>query len=255
MHDPHLTAQCTHPGKNTDDSGLVIGVLGPSGRQVWVANSRAITFHVTGDPSGIVECETPPADRRSPVVGDMRPLSIACFGKLPLITRCAKGDVHVKLLGVAYVPGVQFNLFSLRAVMPKCSVTLDAIGVHILSGSLSFVRRGTVSCIEATRVVEDPIAAAVLVPGKMHRMDINDLHVSLAHSHAETLRETAWQMQIKVVGELVLCAGCSEAKGRRTAVLWTIGCHSTKPLQRVFVDLSGKAAPAAWWRGIPNDDC
>ena len=42
-----------------------------------------------------------------------------------------QGDVQVKLLGVAYVPGVHFNLFSLHAIMPKCSVSLDAKGLHM----------------------------------------------------------------------------------------------------------------------------
>ncbi|CAM9723590.1 unnamed protein product, partial [Laminaria digitata] len=84
----------------------------------------------------------------------------------------------------------------------------------MLEGSLSFVRRDTGSYVEDTRVINDPIAAAVLAPGKMRRMDINDLHVSLAHSHTETLRETARQFGIKLVGEWVPCAGCSEAKGR-----------------------------------------
>ena len=37
-----------------------------------------------------------------------------------------QGDVQVKLLDVAHVPGVQFDLFSLHAVMPKCSVSLEA---------------------------------------------------------------------------------------------------------------------------------
>ena len=87
------------------------------------------------------------------------------------------------------------------------------------------------SYVEATRVVETPIVAAVLAPGKMRRIDINDLHVSLAHSHADTLRETARQMGIKVFGELVPCAGCSEAKGRRMAVPWTTECRSTRPLE------------------------
>ena len=47
-----------------------------------------------------------------------------------MIMHCKQGDVQVKLLNVAYVPGVQFNLFSLHAVMPKCSVSLDAERVH-----------------------------------------------------------------------------------------------------------------------------
>ena len=81
----------------------------------------------------------------------------------------------------------------------------------------SFMRRDASSYVEVTRIAETPIAAAVLAPGKMRKIDINDLHVSLAHSHADILRETARQMGIKVFGELVSCAGCSEVKGRRMA--------------------------------------
>ena len=115
----------------------------------------------------------------------------------------------------------------------------------MLDGVLSFLRRDAGSSVEATRVVETPIVAAVLAPGKMRRIDVNDLHVSLAHSHADTLRETARQMGIKVFGELVPCAGCSEAKGRRMAVPWTTECRSTRPLERLFVDLSGQQPASA----------
>lgn len=76
------------------------------------------------------------------------------------------------------------------AVMPKCSVTLDADGAHRLDDSLSFVRRNTGSYVQATRVMNDPIAAAVLVPGILACMGINDLKVSLTYSHAETLCDT-----------------------------------------------------------------
>ena len=51
-----------------------------------------------------------------------------------MVMHSQQGDVQVKLLNVAYVPGVRFNLFSLHAVMPKCPVTLDADGAHMLDG-------------------------------------------------------------------------------------------------------------------------
>ena len=72
-----------------------------------------------------------------------------CFGKVPMIMHCKQGDVQVKLQDVAYVPGVQFNLFSLHVVMPKCSVSLDAEGVHMLDGVMS-LRRDAGSHVEAT---------------------------------------------------------------------------------------------------------
>lgn len=54
-------------------------------------------------------------------------------------------------------------------------------------------------------------------------MDIEDLHASLAHSHAGTLSETAREMGIQVAGRLVSRAGYSEARGRRLAVPSTTG--------------------------------
>ena len=191
---PHLlTAQFTLKDKN-GRSGIIRG----NGRKQWVADSGA-TFHVTGNPVGMVGCNPPPPGMSTLVVDDMTLLRVLCFGKIPMIMHCKQGDVQVKLLNVAHVLGVQFDLFSLHAVMPKCSASLDAEGVHMLDGVLS-LRRDAGSYVEATRVVEISFAAAVLAPGKMGRIDITDLHVPLAHSHADTLRETARQMGIKVLG-------------------------------------------------------
>ena len=95
-----------------------------------------------------------------------------------------QGEVQAKLLDVAYVPGVQFNLISLRTIMPECSVSLDAQGVHMLDGVSSFSHRDAESYVEAMRVIETPIFPAVLAPEMMRIIDIIDLHVSLAHCHA-----------------------------------------------------------------------
>ena len=81
------------------------------------------------------------------------------------------------------------------------------------------------------RVINDPVAVTVLVKGQRVRMNMNDLHVFLAHSQLETLHETARLMWIKVVEELTPCAGCSGVKGRRMVVPWTTNCRSTKSLE------------------------
>ena len=204
---PHLlTAHVAQQDKAGCDD-----FLGGTGREEWIADSGA-TFHVTGNPSGLVEC-TPPPLGRSLVVSDMRSLKIQCFGSLPMVMHSQQGDVQVKLLNVAYVPAVEFNLFSLHAIMPKCSVSLDAEGVHMLDGDLSFMRRDAGSYVEATRVVETPIVAAVLAPGKMRRIDIYDLHVSLAHSHADTFEKRRGRWELRFWGSWFRVLGVPRRRG------------------------------------------
>ena len=146
---------------------------------------------------------------------------------------------------MAYVPGVRFNLFALHAVVTKCPVTVDNEGVHILGGSVPFVRRESGPYCFATRITDPRIAKAVLVPGRQRCISINDLHVALVHSHAETLRETARQRGVKVVGELVPCAGCSAAKGRRMPVPRSTNSRSANALERLVIDLSEKRSTSS----------
>ena len=98
--------------------------------------------------------------------------------------------------------------------MPKCSAMMDASGAHLLGGRLTFPRGESGSYIQVNRIRHDlVVTAAVLVPGKMPWSDINDLHVTLAHSHADTCREAARQMDVKVFGELVARSGFRRLKG------------------------------------------
>ena len=52
-------------------------------------------------------------------------------------------------------------------------------------------------------------------------------------------------MGVKVFGNLFSCSGCSAATGTKVGVPWTTGCCSIRPLERVFVDLSGKRPTSA----------
>ena len=133
-----------------------------------------------------------------------------------------------------------FNLFSLHTFMQMREIAFNSEGVHLLDGDLTFSFKGAGFYVEASRIADTPIAAAVIAPGMMMRVGINDLRVSSDYSHSDTLRETARQMGVKALGDLVSCSGCSAAKGRRMAVPWTTGCRSTRLLERGFVDLSGK---------------
>ena len=110
-----------------------LDISGGSGRDEWVADSGA-SYHVTGDPTGMFDCKPPPVGKERLVIGNMTMMGVECFGKLSLLMYCQGSDTHVRLTNVAYVPGVQFNLFSLHAVMSKCRVTMDTKGVHMLGG-------------------------------------------------------------------------------------------------------------------------
>ena len=69
--------------------------------------------------------------------------------------------------------------------MPKCGTMVNAFGVHLLGDKLTFPRGESGSYLKMTGIRHDlVVAAAVLAPGKMPRIEINDLHVALAHFHA-----------------------------------------------------------------------
>ena len=89
---------------------MIAAVFWGNGREQWVADSGA-TCHVIGNPVGMADCSPPPSGRSTLAVGDMRSPRVHCFGQIPMIMHCKQSDVQVKLLDVAYVPGVQYNLF------------------------------------------------------------------------------------------------------------------------------------------------
>ena len=99
-------------------------------------------------------------------MGDMTMMGVEFFGKPSLLMHCQGGDTHVRLTNVAYVPGVQFNLFSLHAVMSKYRLTIDSEGFHVLGGSVSFVRREVGSYCSATEINDPPMANTLLIPGQ-----------------------------------------------------------------------------------------
>lgn len=86
------------------------------------------------------------------------------------------------------------------------------------------------------------LAAAALAPGIIKHgkvIDINHLHVSLGHAHAEVLRETAKQHGIRLTGELVSCRACSRAKGQRTYTPHRTTGHATRPMDLFQIDTAG----------------
>ena len=91
------------------------------------------------------------------------------------------------------------------------------------------------------------LAAASLIPGPLKHgkeVDINHLHVSLAHAHASVLKATAKQHGIRLTGELVSCSACSRAKGHRAPTPHHATRRVTQPLGLVHIDTAGPYRPS-----------
>ena len=144
-----------------------------------------------------------------------------------------------------------------------CFLQRDRIyseGAHILGSIILLTKHANGDYVQATKVAHDgspavcvnpgmpattvpsatvppAMAVAVLRPGATTSADINDLHVSLGHTHEENLRKTAKQMGIRVTGTLVPCSECAAAKGIRRSVSRSTARRATKPLELLYGDL------------------
>ena len=86
------------------------------------------------------------------------------------------------------------------------------------------------------------LAAAALTPGSIKHgkeVDINHLHISLAHAHANVLKATAKQHGIHLTGELVSYSACSRAKGHQAPTPHPATRRATQPLGLVHTDTAG----------------
>ena len=70
-------------------------------------------------------------------------------------------------------------------------------------------------------------------------LDINHLHVSLAHAHSSVLKATAQQRGVQLVGELAPCSGCSMAKGIRAPTPHRTTSRAAAPPDMVHIDTAG----------------
>ena len=71
------------------------------------------------------------------MIGDRRKIEVDYIGNMDVIFH-RKTDQMVKLVDVAYVPGLGFNLYSLRAVQKTHLIVSDASGTHTIGKRLTF---------------------------------------------------------------------------------------------------------------------
>ena len=87
------------------------------------------------------------------------------------------------------------------------------------------------------------LTAAALNLGMMKHgkvVDINHLHVSLAHAHASVLQATSGQHGFRLTGQLVSCWVCSMAKGNRAPTAHhTTTARANRPMELIHIDTAG----------------
>ncbi|CAN0386005.1 unnamed protein product, partial [Laminaria digitata] len=144
----------------------------------------------------------------------------------------------LKLLDVAYVPDIAFNLFSLMAAHKH------GLGIEPDDGYVPFpllTPDPSENCVETG--CDFPLAFPVLAPGSIESnetaVDINVFHRVYGHSNELLLRETAKSLDVELLGKLRPCTGCSMAKGSRKPIPSSTKTRASKKLGRLFVDLSG----------------
>ena len=118
-------------------------------------------------------------------------------------------------------------------------------------GEIQFV--GKTPSRPACRIGTPPLAATALIPGSQKHgkeVDINHLHVSLAHAHASVLKATAKQHGILLTGELFSCSACSRAKGHRAPTPHHATRRATQRLGLVHNDTAG---PYPTYLGVSRD--
>ena len=88
-----------------------------------------------------------------------------------------------------------------------------------------------------------PLVAAALTPGPLkhgRKVDINPLHVFLAHAHASVMKATAKQHGIRLTGEeLVSCSAWSREKEYRAPTPHHATRRATQPLGLDHIDTAG----------------
>ena len=211
-----MVGDITVPGSYLHSAFVVQS--GSNENDVWIADSGA-SCHMTHDGTRMYNARPPPPGRETITIGDRRRISVEYVGNMDVIFH-GKSDQRITLIDVAYVPDLGFNLYETRCT---------------LLGEVQFLGK---TSRPACRI-DTPLAAAALIPGPLKHgkeVDINHLHVSLAHAHASVLKATAKQHGIRLTGELVSCSACSRAKGHRAPTPHHATRRATHPLGLVHID-------------------
>lgn len=200
-------------------------------------------MHMTPSKLGMYDFK-PTVSRMTTASGDT--FESEGFGSLDIevISQGVPQTLHLNR--VMHVPGLSYNLFSLKAAANhNLTYWGDKSGIRLFlknGNNVLFSPLEGLYCISGYRTTHaEEYANAVLAPSIQNHgeIDVNDFHVSYGHAHENLLCETAKRMGIKLSRTLKPCSGCSLGKGLRKGIPSSTSTRAVKKLGRVFVDVSG----------------
>ena len=181
------------------------------------------------------------------MLGDGKCMPVGFYGDLDLDLQCEQ-DVRVTLTNVAVMPGLAFDIIYFNRIQERHDIILNGAGASMLGGRVRFKKFRAGNFIQATRVPHDDaspqppaMVATMMRPDPSSSMNVNDFHNSLGHAKVKALYETAKQMGIKLTGIQEYCDDCAAAKAIKRTVPKVVNSSrkSSRPFQRVFMDLAG----------------
>ena len=223
-----------------DEMVLIANDMKKFKENTWVADSGATT-HMCNSLEGMYDLED---SNLTISVGDGRSMSTVKVGKFKgSITDSEGKTTTVTLTNVSYVPELMVNLVSLTAVMEKgCSVSGSKEGIEIRKGqwSMNFdTKFGTPhGHVFGTTIVpqrETEMAFIATKPNKNYM----EVHQLLGHPGREKLLGTCKRLQWNLSqADAHACEDCLVAKARRANLNKVSKNHSTKPGERIMIDIS-----------------
>ena len=232
--------------------GVINGRLAPDD---WVLDSGSYT-HVTGRRSLFETLRPAPPGKR--VMGVGGGVAVAGVGTVKIPIACkVDGKAHNKtftIQNVSYAPGLPFNIISCRALTLTKEGEKAGIRFVMDGHDLEIVRTGTEQVIatadcrntdlyvlsrpktDATRKRRPQPYAFTAIPSDV---PIEIHHRRLGHLGEGRLRRLLRRFNASSAEDpLPPCESCNRT-GMKRRNFKNSGTRSTKPLQRVFIDLAG----------------
>ena len=150
-----MVGDVTVPGSYLHSSFVVQS--GSNEDDVWITDSGA-SCHMTHDRTRMHNTRPSPPGRETITVGDRRRIKVEYIGNMDVIFH-GTSDQRIKLINVAYVPDLGFNLYSLHAVQRTHLIVSDASGTHIIGANLTFPRSSSGSYLRAMRLPAGTVGA------------------------------------------------------------------------------------------------